>query len=153
MPHYLVVDGHSVIFALADLLSLHRRRPVDAREELVRRLRRLHDMGSWEVTVVFDGQSGRQGPAEKKTSGDLVVAYSKAGQTADSVIEALVAGQTAKVREAITVITADGGERATVEGLGAYCLSPDWLEAEIRSVAADFEEEFRRARKRWQKGS
>jgi len=148
MPRFLVVDGHSVIHAWADLLALHRRRPVDAREELVRRLRRLHDMGSWEVTVVFDG---KQGAPEKKAPGDLVVAYSRAGQTADAVIEALVAAQKPKVREAITVITADGGEKATVEGLGAYCLSPDWLEAEIRAVAADFEEEFRQARKRWQR--
>jgi len=100
------------------------------------------------VTVVFDGKAGTPEP---KRPGDIVVAYSKAGQTADSVIEALVASQKEKDRSEITVITADGGEKTTVESLGAYCLSPEWLEAEMRHVAENFEEEFRQAKKRWRK--
>jgi len=148
MPRYLLIDGHSVLHSWPDLLALHRRQPRNAREELVRRMRHLHDMGTWEVTIVFDGKAGTPEP---KRPGDIAVLYSRAGQTADSVIEALVARQKPKDREAITVITADGGERTTVESLGAYCMSPDWLEAEMRAVAADFEEEFRQARKRWQK--
>ncbi|SDU07518.1 hypothetical protein SAMN05444156_1814 [Verrucomicrobium sp. GAS474] len=148
MSRYLLIDGHSVIHCWPDLLALHRRQPRNAREELIRRMRNLHDMGTYDVTIIFDG---KQGTPEPKRPGDINVGYSRAGQTADAVIEAIVAKQKPEHRSAITVITADGGERTTVESLGAYCMSPDWLEAEMRAVSADFEEEFKRARKRWQK--
>ena len=151
MPRYLLVDGHSVIFSWPELRAVHGNRQgrAQARETLIKELRQLHDMGSWEITVVFDGQSGT-GPQvpDARHPGDLVVAYSRKDQTADSIIEALVASQ--KDRESVTVITADEAERAAVEGLGAFCLSPDWLRGEMKSVRNDFNEDLRRRKpQRW----
>jgi hypothetical protein len=142
-PRPLFVDGHSVIHAWPDLRALHPRQPRQAREELARRLRRFHDVGNWDVTLVFDGKAGA---GEASRPGDLRVLYSKRDQTADSVIEALVAAL--PDRSLCAVITADGAERTTVEALGSYCYSPEWLELEMRSADAEFEEDYRRSRKR-----
>ncbi len=144
-PRYLVIDGHSVLFSWPDLRALHQRQPRQAREELVRRLERLHDAGRWDVTLVFDGKAGA---APARRPGDMVVAYSRRDQTADSVIEALVASQKEKDRAAVTVVTADGAEKTTVEALGAFCASPEWLRLEMESVSADFEETFAQFRRR-----
>jgi len=151
-PRYLLVDGHSVIHAWPELRALHRRQPRQAREELVRKLRYFHDVGNWNVTIVFDGKSGPT--AEPRRPGDLVVAYSRGDQTADSVIEALVAAQPAQAsagqaaRANVTVVTADEAERVTVEALGSYCVSPEWLRLEMESAQADFDETFRQAKRR-----
>jgi predicted RNA-binding protein with PIN domain len=142
-PRYLVIDGHSVLFSWPDLRALHQRQPRQAREDLTRRLERLHDTGRWEVTLVFDGKAGA---APSRRPGDMVVAYSRRDQTADSVIEGLVASQ--KDRSTVTVVTADGAEKTTVEALGAFCASPDWLRLEMESVQADFEETFAQFRRR-----
>jgi hypothetical protein len=141
-PRYLVIDGHSVLFAWPELRGLHQRQPRQAREELIRRLEKFHDAGSWELTLVFDGKAGG---TPVRRPGDMVVAYSQRDQTADSVIEALVAAQ--KDRSTITVVTADEAERTTVEALGAFCVSPGWLLLEMESVLADFGETLARIRR------
>jgi predicted RNA-binding protein with PIN domain len=130
---YLLVDGHSVIHSWDDLRVLHRTRPTQARHALIAQLRELHDAGPWAVTLVFDG---RQGTAEPREPNDLVVHYSEAGETADSVIERLI-GQKKNLAPDILVITADEAERRTVEALGAFTASPEWLREELRARKLD----------------
>ena len=61
---YLIVDGHSIIFAWPALCKLHKRRPFLAREALINRLRDYQDWTGVRVVVVFDGhrrqEVGRQ---------------------------------------------------------------------------------------------
>jgi uncharacterized protein len=123
---YLLVDGHSVIYAWASLRQIHQERPALARDALIRTLEHLHDSSEWRVTVVFDGRYGISPPRRRH---DMVVAYSSADESADSIIERLV-GTTGKAGE-ITVVTADLAERRTVESLGALSLDPAWLAEEI----------------------
>ena len=52
---YLIVDGHSVIFAWPELRALHRRRSSLARDALVKKLREYQDWTGVRVAVVFDG--------------------------------------------------------------------------------------------------
>ncbi|MEM1060105.1 MAG: NYN domain-containing protein [Verrucomicrobiota bacterium] len=132
-PVYLLVDGHSVIFAWPELRQAHQRNPRQAREALIQHLRQLNDTSSWRVTLVFDGQ---QGSTPSRRKGELVVLYSKKGQTADSIIEQLVgtSGQASRIQ----VVTADSEERRTIESLGAAVVGPDWLRDEIRREDADF---------------
>src|SRR5476651_305352 len=88
---YLVVDGHSVIFAWPDLRALHDRNRAAARKALADQLQRLHDITPWRVTLVLDGKLGTAvstGPARPT---DMVISYATADQTADSIIERLVA--------------------------------------------------------------
>jgi len=55
-PRYLIVDGHSIIFAWPELRTLHERRASAAREELIKRLRNYQDWTGVRVVIVFDGK-------------------------------------------------------------------------------------------------
>ena len=55
---YLLIDGHSVIFAWPDLRKLHDGNRAAARKVLADRLQHLHDTSDWLVTLVLDGKLG-----------------------------------------------------------------------------------------------
>ena len=84
---YLIVDGHSIIFAWPDLRRLQARRSSLAREELVKRLRHYQDWTGVNVTVVFDGR-GRD-VTEQSNPHDVQIFYARGGQSADAIIERL----------------------------------------------------------------
>jgi len=127
---YLLVDGHSVIFAWPELCKLHQRRRSLARDALVKRLRDYQDWTGIHVVAVFDGTGDRI--SETSGPGELHVIYSKRGQTADSIIERL-AGKYAG-RFDLTVVTADALERETVHASGANWISPETLRQMIDEV-------------------
>jgi predicted RNA-binding protein with PIN domain len=120
---YLIVDGHSVIFAWPDLRRLHQRRTSMAREELIKRLRDYQDWTGIHVVVVFDGKG--TDITNLSDPHDIQVFYSRAGQTADSIVERL-AGKYAE-RFRLTIATSDNLERETAAAFGAECISPEML--------------------------
>jgi predicted RNA-binding protein with PIN domain len=144
---YLVVDGHSVIFAWPDLRKLHAGNRAAARKALADRLQRLHDGTGWRVTLVLDGTHG-SAPGPRQPT-DMVVVYAQADQTADSIIERLVASS--GEAERVLVITADEVERRLVESLGAATASPAWLREELEQAGANFQHELDRVHRsaRW----
>ena len=144
---YLVVDGHSVIFAWPDLRKLHEANRAAARKALADRLRVMHDGSSWRVTLVLDGTHG-SAPGPRQPA-DMVIAYAQADQTADSIIERLVAS--AAMPAQVLVITADEVERRLVESLGAMAASPAWLREEMEREGAAFQVELERIHRsaRW----
>jgi predicted RNA-binding protein with PIN domain len=146
---YLVVDGHSVIFAWGDLRLIHDQNRAAARKALADRLQHLHDTSAWRVTLVLDGKLGTAIPMGKRKPTDMVITYANADQTADSIIERLVA--TSGKAGQITVITADEAERLTVESLGAATASPLWLRQELALEDATFSGELERVHRsaRW----
>jgi len=126
---YLIVDGHSVIFAWPELRKLHARRSSLAREALLKQLRDYQDWTGVNVVVVFDGKGKRveatSDPAE------VQVFYSRSGQSADAIIERL-ASKYAKGYE-LVVATSDSMEAETVHACGAESISPEGL----RGLIAD----------------
>jgi predicted RNA-binding protein with PIN domain len=146
---YLVIDGHSVIFAWPDLRKLHDQNRAMARKALIDRLQHLHDTTDWRVTLVLDGKLGTSLPAGVRKPTDMVVSYATADQTADSIIERLVA--TSGVAKDILVITADEAEKLTVESLGAATASPSWLRKELEIEGTSFTDELERVHRsaRW----
>jgi predicted RNA-binding protein with PIN domain len=122
-PEYLIVDGHSVIFAWPELRRLHGRRTSLAREALTKRLRNYQDWTGTRVAVVFDGK----GPTVNVTSdpGEIQIFYSRAGQTADSVIERLASNYAGRFR--LLVATNDVLEQETASASGAECISAEAL--------------------------
>src|SRR6202171_644699 len=90
---YLIVDGHSVIFAWPELRKLHYRRTSLAREALTKRLRDYQDWTGIRVVLVFDGRgadvTGTADPHE------IQVFYSRKGQTADAIVERLASNYAA----------------------------------------------------------
>ena len=131
---YLIVDGHSVIFAWPELRTLHQRRSSLAREALVKRLRDYQDWTGTRVVAVFDGKG--HDVTDSADPHEIQVFYSRKGQTADSVVERL-ASQYAKDFD-LTVATSDTLERQTVTSFGAVSISPDTLREMIEeSVPRD----------------
>ena len=127
---YLIVDGHSVIFAWPELRKLHARRSALAREALVKQLRDYQDWTGVRVVVVFDGK----GKKIEATSdpGDVQLFYSRSGQSADAIIERL-ASKYAK-RHELVVATSDSMEAETVHACGADSISPEALRALLASA-------------------
>jgi uncharacterized protein len=120
---YLIVDGHSVIFAWRELRKLHDRRSSLAREALTKQLRDYQDWTGVHVVAVFDGK-GKKVDATSDP-GDVQIFYSRSGQSADAIIERL-ASKYAKRYELI-VVTSDSMEAETVHACGAEVVSPEGL--------------------------
>jgi uncharacterized protein len=120
---YLIVDGHSIIFAWPELRKLQDRRPVLARDALIKRLRDYQDWSGDSVVVVFDGQGLR--PSTTAYPSDVQIFYARRGQSADAIIERLACKYA--TRFPITVATSDLLEMETVNACGAACISPEVL--------------------------
>jgi predicted RNA-binding protein with PIN domain len=127
---YLIVDGHSVIFAWPELRKLHARRSSLAREALIKQLRDYQDWTGVRVVVVFDGK-GRKIEATSDPA-EVQVFYSRTGQTADAIVERL-ASKYAK-RFELMVATSDSLEAETVQACGAEWISPEGLRSLLLSA-------------------
>jgi uncharacterized protein len=130
---YLIVDGHSVIFAWPELRKLHARRSSLARETLLKRLRNYQDWTGVRVVVVFDGK-GRKIEATSDPA-DVQVFYSRTGQTADAIIERLASKYAERFE--LMVATSDSMEGQTVEACGAEWISPEALRGLFSSARSD----------------
>ena len=145
MPsRYLIVDGHSVIFAWPELRKLHHRRTSLGREELVKQLTEYQDSTGIRVVAVFDGKGAKI--SEETAPGGIQIFYSAAGQTADSVIERLVATYAAK--HEIMVATSDFQEQQTATSFGALVVSAEGLREWLEHAKADLVRELKAVRKR-----
>ena len=122
-PQYLIVDGHSVIFAWPELRALHERRTSLARDALVRKLRDYQDWTGVRVVVVFDGK----GSAVDASSdpGEIQIFYSRDGQSADSIVERLASKYGSQYH--LLIATSDYLEQETVSACGAEYVSAEGL--------------------------
>ena len=134
---YLLVDGHSVIFAWPELRALHGRRMAAARDALVKALTDYQDQSGVRVVVVFDGQ-GAKTTEEKNALDGVQVFYAPADRTADEIIERLVAKYAATCR--LVVATSDGLEQQTAMSFGAAgCVSAEGLRDVLAGAAREFD--------------
>ena len=146
MTEYLLVDGHSVIFAWPELRVLHVRRMGAAREALVRALTDYQDRSGVRVVVVFDGQ-GAKDTEEQEGRDGIQIFYAQAGRTADAIIERLVAKYAATHR--LTVATSDRMEAQTAISFGAAsCVSAEELRGLLDAAGRDFDRRTRGYRRR-----
>jgi len=129
-PQYLLVDGHSIIFAWPELRRLHDQRTSLARDALIRQLRDFQDWSGTHVVVVFDGR----GPtvSQQTEPGEIQVFYSRVGQTADSIIERLASKYAERFH--LIVATGDYLEQETASASGAETLSPEGLRDLLRDA-------------------
>jgi len=141
---YLIVDGHSVIFAWPELRKLHDRRTALAREDLVKRLTEYQDASGVRVVVVFDGKGAQAG--EDTNPGGIQIFYSAAGQTADSIIERLAAKYAATYE--ITVATSDHLEQTTAMSFGAMTITAEGLRDYLDEAGADLARRIKALKRR-----
>ena len=130
---YLIVDAHSVIFAWPELRKLHTRRTVLARDELVKILTAYQDASGVRVVAVFDGKGAKMNEATEP--GGIQIFYSGAGQTADEIVERLVAKYGEK--HEMSVATDDHMERQTAETFGAVAISTEHLRLLLSDAEGD----------------
>lgn len=141
---YLLVDGHSMIFAWPELHSLHQKRTASARDALVRQLTQYQDASGVRVVVVFDGRGAKQGDATEP--GGVQIFYSKSGQTADTIIERLCARYATE--HDLTVATDDHMERQTALTFGASTVSSEMLRGLLADADSDLKRRLRKQRAR-----
>jgi len=150
----ILVDGYSLLHNWPELAPGRARFSAEARAELLRRLTLYQDATGTPITVFFDGSVPTSGkPAAESTTG-LEVLYSRAGQTADELIERS-AHRFAPYGEVLAV-TDDFAERQTVISLGGLA-SSCWnfiqtLENTLAEQADEIKHYNRRERHRFQKG-
>ena len=140
---FLIVDGHSVIFAWPELRALHRRRTASARERLTKILTAYQDFTGIRVVLVFDGKGSTI--TQETEPGGIQIFYSNTEHTADDLIERLAAKY--GNRYSITVATSDLLEQQTATAFGAECISADGLRDLVNSAERSFVLEMKRRKK------
>lgn len=120
----ILVDGYSLLHNWPELAPGRARHSAAAREELIHILTQYQDACGTPITIVFDGAGAPPGTPKTHSQPELEILYSKAGQTADDIIER-VAYRMRDYGEVLAV-TDDFAERDTVIGMGGMassCLS------------------------------
>jgi predicted RNA-binding protein with PIN domain len=150
----ILVDGYSLLHNWPELAPGRARFSAEARDELIRRLTLYQDATGTPITVFFDGSGPAYGKPQAESAGGIEVLYSRAGQTADQLIERS-AHRFAPYGEVLAV-TDDLAERETVISLGGFA-SSCWnfiqtLENTLAEQADEIKHHNRRERHRFQKG-
>ncbi len=125
----ILVDGYSLLHGWPELAPGKARHSAAAREELIQVLTRFQDIKGTPITVIFDGAGAPPGTPKHHSENSVEVLYSKAGQTADDIIERV----TYRMLNygSVLVVTDDYAERDTVIGFGGLAAS---CESFIRDI-------------------
>ena len=121
-----------------------------AREELIAVLTQYRDAALTPLTVVFDGGGAPRGTAKAHSTPELEIFYSKAGQTADDIIERVT--HRLKPYGEVLVVTDDFAERDTVIALGGSATSCEQFIMQIGAVLGKLQRDLRRVNERESRG-
>lgn len=111
---------------------------------MVKWLTAYQDATGVRVVAVFDGKG--VGANEASEPGGIQVFYSGAGQTADEIVERLVAKYASK--HEMSVATDDHMERQTAETFGAIAISTENLRALLDEAAGDLARRIKQHRRK-----
>ncbi len=131
----ILIDGYSLLHGWPELAPGRPRHSAAAREELIHILTQYQDSIGTPLTIVFDGANAPTGTPKTASRPEVEILFSKAGQTADDIIER-VAHRMSSYGE-VLVVTNDYAERDTVIGFGGMASS---CENFIRDVEATLKE-------------
>ena len=137
----ILVDGYSLLHSWPELAPGKARHSQAARDELIHVLTRYQDACGTPVTVIFDGAGSKRGRPEAEMEPSVEVLYSRAGQTADQMIER--ATHRFKEYGEVLVVTDDFAERDTVMSLGGMVASCLGFIQSIESALADLQRELK----------
>ncbi|MEO6336483.1 MAG: NYN domain-containing protein [Verrucomicrobiota bacterium] len=149
----ILVDGYSLLHSWPELAPGKARHSAAAREELIHCLTLYRDAIGTPITIVFDGGGAPVGTPATHSTPELELLYSRAGQTADEIIER-VTHRMSSFGEVLAV-TDDHAERDTVISLGGMassCLSfIQSVENTLKDQARDIKNYNRRERNQFKK--
>ena len=131
----ILVDGYSLLHNWPELAPGRPRHSAAARDELIRRLTLYRDTIGTPITVFFDGSGPARGPAEFLSTPELEIIFSRAGKTADDLIER--AAHRFQPYGEVLAVTDDHAERDLVVSLGGVASSCFNFIQTIASALAD----------------
>ncbi len=137
----ILVDGYSLLHQWPELAPGKPRHSAAARAELVHLLTRYQDAISTPITIFFDGSGAPPGVPAPESSDPVEVLFSKAGQTADDLIER--ATHRFQAYGEVLVVTDDRVERDTVTGFGGLTASCSGFISNVQGVLAEFANELK----------
>jgi predicted RNA-binding protein with PIN domain len=117
----ILVDGYSLLHNWPALAPGKARHSEDARNELIHVLTLYQDACGIPITIVFDG-AGPRASSEFPSKPELEILYSRAGQTADQIIERVT--HRMQPFGEVLAVTDDYAERDTVAyhgGMASSC--------------------------------
>lgn len=138
----ILVDGYSLLHSCPELAPGRPPHSAGARDELIQTLTRYADATGTPVTVFFDGAGAPAGTPEAASSREVEVLYSKAGQTADDMIER--AAHRFRPYGEVLVVTDDFAERDTVQSVGALTASCENFLRMMQSALTELDGSLRR---------
>lgn len=133
MARDILVDGYNVIKRNASFQTVSATRLASARQLLIDQLASRYRHTPHQVIVVFDGDGVREQVVQDRR---VRVIYSRAGETADSVIARLAATARAGGRE-VELYSDDGEVRQSVAQQGGSIGSTDQLTKHLNAAPAD----------------
>ncbi|MBI2947248.1 MAG: NYN domain-containing protein [Verrucomicrobia bacterium] len=142
----VLVDGYSLLHSCPALAPGQPRHSAAAREELIHWLTQYRDATGTPITIVFDGSGAPPGTPKIPSSPEMEILYSKAGQTADQMIER--AAYRFQQYGEVLVVTDDYAERDTVLAMGGMASDCanflDTVSATLRDLQKDLKHYNRR---------
>lgn len=149
----ILVDGYSLLHSWPELAQGKPRHSVAAREELVHVLTQYQDAAGTPITIFFDGSGAPPNVPKQEGSPAIEVLFSRAGQTADDMIER--AAHRFQPYGEVLVVTDDHAERDTVIALGgstASCLNfMAMIESALQALADDVKQYNRNEHNRFKR--
>jgi hypothetical protein len=118
----ILVDGYSLLHSWPELAPGKARYSAAARDELIRVLTLYRDATHTPISIFFDGSSPKiAGPSQTVSTPEVEILFSRAGQTADQMIER--AAHRFQPYGEVLAVTDDNAERETVINLGGLASS------------------------------
>jgi predicted RNA-binding protein with PIN domain len=149
----ILVDGYSLLHAWPGLCKGQAPHSAAAREGLIYKMTLYQDATGIAITIVFDGADRGRGTRVAHLKNSVEVLYSKAGQTADQVIER--AAHRFRPYGEVLAVTDDVAERETVLSLGGLASScgnfVETVENTLAEQADDIKLHNRKERHRFQR--
>jgi len=138
----ILVDGYSLLHGWPELAAGQPRHSAAARDELVQVLTRYHDAIGTPITIFFDGAGSPPNVPKNESTTHVEVLFSKAGQTADDLIER--AAYRFQPYGEVLAVTDDYAERDTVISLGGMASSCLNFISAIESALGEFASDLKR---------
>ena len=129
-------QSYRLIHTWPELAPGRPRHSAAARAELIHILTQYQDAVGTPLTIFFDGSGAPPGVPKDESSGRVEVLFSKAGQTADDLIER--ATHRFQPYGEVLVVTDDNAERNTVVGFGGLAASCQSFIVSVENALAAF---------------
>src|SRR5579872_2106678 len=137
----ILVDGYSLLHNWPEIAPGKPRFSAAARDELVHRLTLYRDATGTPITIVFDGANADARLSAVESTAEVEILYSRAGQTADDLIER--AAHRLSAYGEVLAVTDDFAERDTVIAMGGMASSCLNFIQTVESALAEFRDDIK----------